>query len=173
MSDLQWCTSCDKAISPYSDSLYCSEECLRQDAISHHPMLGYEFPELQDFPRRTSLTPSMLTLSPALSSVSTMSSLAAQTPNLSPVPSAFNLDAFMCSSLSEDVLHLDPVHSNIDTNKSTRPVTPPQASIRAQCQQQQSSLLQQQQQQQQHQPLLHQQAAEPHPQPPFQRAFFI
>ncbi|KAI7898567.1 uncharacterized protein BX663DRAFT_409153, partial [Cokeromyces recurvatus] len=50
MCDTNWCTFCDNAISPYSDSLYCSEDCLRQDALMHHPMLGYDYAELQDFP---------------------------------------------------------------------------------------------------------------------------
>ncbi|KAI8329402.1 hypothetical protein BC941DRAFT_328680, partial [Chlamydoabsidia padenii] len=76
MSDLQWCTTCDKAIQAYSNSLYCSEECLRQDAINHHPMLGYDFADFKDFPRRRpSLSPSMISLSPALSTTSTMSSV--------------------------------------------------------------------------------------------------
>jgi hypothetical protein len=50
MCDTNWCTFCDNAISPYSDSLYCSEDCLRQDALMHHPMLGYDYAELQGFP---------------------------------------------------------------------------------------------------------------------------
>ncbi|KAI8097084.1 uncharacterized protein BX664DRAFT_325537 [Halteromyces radiatus] len=58
MSDLSWCPSCDNAISPFSDSLYCSEECLRDDAIRRHPLLGYNYPELSDFPRPLSKRPS-------------------------------------------------------------------------------------------------------------------
>lgn len=50
MCDTNWCTFCDNAISPYSDSLYCSEECLRQDALMHHPMLGYDYADLKGFP---------------------------------------------------------------------------------------------------------------------------
>ncbi|CAO3679415.1 unnamed protein product [Rhizopus stolonifer] len=50
MCDTNWCTFCDSAISPHSDSLYCSERCLRQDALLHHPLLGYDFSELQGFP---------------------------------------------------------------------------------------------------------------------------
>ncbi|RCI04699.1 hypothetical protein CU098_012920 [Rhizopus stolonifer] len=49
MSDLNWCTHCDNAISPSSDSLYCSEKCLRSDALNHHPSLGYKFPEFEHF----------------------------------------------------------------------------------------------------------------------------
>lgn len=72
MCDTNWCTFCDNAISPYSDSLYCSEDCLRQDALMHHPMLGYDYAELKGFPhhqhkeempslvRRKSSIPTML-----------------------------------------------------------------------------------------------------------------
>ncbi|KAI8145339.1 hypothetical protein BJV82DRAFT_666604 [Fennellomyces sp. T-0311] len=63
MSDLNWCTYCDTAISHYSDSLYCSEECLRADALRNHPLLGYDWQELVDFPRpqgkRAPLSPSV------------------------------------------------------------------------------------------------------------------
>ncbi|SAL98120.1 hypothetical protein [Absidia glauca] len=113
MSDLQWCTTCDKAIQAYSNSLYCSEECLRQDAINHHPMLGYDFAEFKDFPRRSSMSPSMVSLSPTLSTTSTMSSVS---PTLSPLPSTFALHRpqpttatsyVSSSSLSDDILHLD------------------------------------------------------------------
>ncbi|CAO3692719.1 unnamed protein product [Umbelopsis ramanniana] len=62
MSNLNWCTFCDNAINPFSNSLYCSEACLRGDALNHHPLLGYDFSELQDFPRRASTSQS-----PALS----------------------------------------------------------------------------------------------------------
>ncbi|KAI8138158.1 hypothetical protein BJV82DRAFT_631972 [Fennellomyces sp. T-0311] len=47
--DTHWCSYCDNAVSPYSDSLYCSDECLRQDALQHHPMLGYNFSEYRGF----------------------------------------------------------------------------------------------------------------------------
>ncbi|KAF7728486.1 hypothetical protein EC973_006039 [Apophysomyces ossiformis] len=73
MSDLNWCTYCDKSISPLSNSLYCSQECLRADALHHHPMLGYDYAEFKDFPRSP----------PALSPSSTSSS----SPSLSPIPS--------------------------------------------------------------------------------------
>ncbi|OAD69865.1 hypothetical protein PHYBLDRAFT_171887 [Phycomyces blakesleeanus NRRL 1555(-)] len=49
--DTNWCTYCDSAVSPFSDSLYCSEECLKKDALAHHPMLGYDFIDLRSFPR--------------------------------------------------------------------------------------------------------------------------
>ncbi|KAL1935097.1 hypothetical protein VTP01DRAFT_4237 [Rhizomucor pusillus] len=51
MSDLHWCTYCDNAISAFSDSLYCSEQCLRNDALRNHPLLGYDYHEFVDFPR--------------------------------------------------------------------------------------------------------------------------
>ncbi|KAG2224988.1 hypothetical protein INT45_000109 [Circinella minor] len=54
MSDLNWCTYCDNAIEGYSDSLYCSDECLRSDCLEHHPLLGYDYRELQNFPRPSS-----------------------------------------------------------------------------------------------------------------------
>ncbi|KAG2175587.1 hypothetical protein INT43_001234 [Umbelopsis isabellina] len=75
MCDTNWCTYCDKQISPFSSSLYCSEGCLRSDALEHHPMLGYQYPELQDFPHSTSSTSPSLTAT----SSSTVSS-----PTLSP-----------------------------------------------------------------------------------------
>ncbi|KAI8888349.1 hypothetical protein K501DRAFT_329926 [Backusella circina FSU 941] len=31
-------------------SLYCSEKCLRDDALYHHPLLGYKYPEFKNFP---------------------------------------------------------------------------------------------------------------------------
>ncbi|CAO3599298.1 unnamed protein product [Absidia cylindrospora] len=48
--DDHWCTNCDKAINAFSNSLYCSEECLRADALNHHPLLGYDYAELKNFP---------------------------------------------------------------------------------------------------------------------------
>ncbi|KAL7310824.1 hypothetical protein PS15m_010268 [Mucor circinelloides] len=51
MADLNWCTFCDNAVSPFSESLYCSEQCLRADALRNHPLLGYTYPEFTDFPR--------------------------------------------------------------------------------------------------------------------------
>ncbi|KAI8989371.1 hypothetical protein BDB01DRAFT_781543 [Pilobolus umbonatus] len=51
MSDLNWCTFCDNAISRYSDSLYCSESCLKSDALRNHPLLGYNYSEFINFPR--------------------------------------------------------------------------------------------------------------------------
>ncbi|KAI9321345.1 hypothetical protein BX666DRAFT_1901143 [Dichotomocladium elegans] len=54
MSDLNWCTYCDKSINSFSTSLYCSEECLRSDALNHHPLLGYDWHEYKDFPRSSS-----------------------------------------------------------------------------------------------------------------------
>ncbi|CDH57841.1 predicted protein [Lichtheimia corymbifera JMRC:FSU:9682] len=50
--DLNWCTYCDNAISPLSESLYCSEKCLRADALRKHPSRGYTWHEFDDFLRR-------------------------------------------------------------------------------------------------------------------------
>ncbi|KAI8075286.1 hypothetical protein BC940DRAFT_287926 [Gongronella butleri] len=61
--DDHWCTNCDKAISAYSNSLYCSEECLRADALNHHPLLGYDYAELKDFPRSSAASTPSSTLS--------------------------------------------------------------------------------------------------------------
>ncbi|CAO3629779.1 unnamed protein product [Mucor fragilis] len=87
MSDLNWCTYCDNAISSYSNSLYCSEDCLRSDALNHHPLLGYDYAELKDFPRSSA--------SPTLTASS--SSTASLSPLLSPTlsfkePPTFNLN---------------------------------------------------------------------------------
>ncbi|KAL0091375.1 hypothetical protein F4703DRAFT_1838856 [Phycomyces blakesleeanus] len=49
MCDLNWCPSCDKAISPDSKSLYCSMTCLQQDALNKNPLLGYDFSDFRDF----------------------------------------------------------------------------------------------------------------------------
>ncbi|KAI7854858.1 hypothetical protein BDC45DRAFT_439982 [Circinella umbellata] len=54
MSDLNWCTYCDNAIKGYSNSLYCSDECLRSDCLEHNPLLGYDYGELKNFPRPSS-----------------------------------------------------------------------------------------------------------------------
>ncbi|KAI8888724.1 hypothetical protein K501DRAFT_267534 [Backusella circina FSU 941] len=58
MTDLNWCTFCDNAIMN-SDSLYCSETCLREDARNHHPLNG--FAEFKDFPRSRKLNASIST----------------------------------------------------------------------------------------------------------------
>ncbi|KAI9312845.1 hypothetical protein BX666DRAFT_773316 [Dichotomocladium elegans] len=39
--DTNWCSFCDKAVSPYSNSLYCSDECFQKDALQSHPMLSF------------------------------------------------------------------------------------------------------------------------------------
>lgn len=55
----------------YKDSLYCSEQCLRTDALRNHPLLGYTYPEFTDFPRpRTDSTVSSASTSPALTASS-------------------------------------------------------------------------------------------------------
>ncbi|KAI7907013.1 uncharacterized protein BX663DRAFT_494506 [Cokeromyces recurvatus] len=51
MTDLNWCTYCDNAITENSDSLYCSEKCLRQDALQKDLSLGYKFLKCKQFPK--------------------------------------------------------------------------------------------------------------------------
>lgn len=72
MCDTNWCTFCDSAISPYSNSLYCSEDCLRQDALTHHPMLGYDFQELKSFPKQQERMPSYVRRKSSIPSLSTV-----------------------------------------------------------------------------------------------------
>ncbi|KAI7850019.1 hypothetical protein BDC45DRAFT_422093, partial [Circinella umbellata] len=63
MSDLNWCTYCDKAINHYSESLYCSRECLKCDALAKNPLLGYEWDDFIDFPRSSSSSSSSSSVS--------------------------------------------------------------------------------------------------------------
>ncbi|KAI7849753.1 hypothetical protein BDC45DRAFT_448221 [Circinella umbellata] len=43
--DTNWCTYCDIAINPHSNSLYCSSECLKKDTIFyHHKVSRFSFP---------------------------------------------------------------------------------------------------------------------------------
>ncbi|KAG2209107.1 hypothetical protein INT46_006271 [Mucor plumbeus] len=56
MSDLNWCTFCDNALSPFSKLLYCSDQCLKADALRNHPLLGYKYPECTNFFARRSST---------------------------------------------------------------------------------------------------------------------
>ncbi|KAG0735735.1 hypothetical protein G6F57_004427 [Rhizopus arrhizus] len=103
MCDTNWCTFCDNAISPYSDSLYCSEECLRQDALLHHPMLGYDYADLRGFPhvgttdicsKRKSSTQSLTSSSTYFNQLHKPSTPSFSSPSLS-------------SSLSSDSSHED------------------------------------------------------------------
>ncbi|KAI8144685.1 hypothetical protein BJV82DRAFT_605863 [Fennellomyces sp. T-0311] len=73
MSDLNWCTYCDNAIEGHSNSLYCSDECLRSDALNHHPLLGYDYADLRDFPRRRPSSPCAALSSDDSSSISLLS----------------------------------------------------------------------------------------------------
>ncbi|KAI7869577.1 hypothetical protein BDF14DRAFT_1782805 [Spinellus fusiger] len=103
MSNLNWCTYCDNAVSAFSNSLYCSEACLRADALHHHPLLGYDYAELKDFPRSSHLS----TSSSSLSSVTL--------PRLSPVLS-FTLPSSQqkplgYTYLSPPSLHITPQNS--------------------------------------------------------------
>ncbi|CAO3700595.1 unnamed protein product [Rhizopus stolonifer] len=94
MADLNWCTFCDKAVSPFSESLYCSEQCLRADALRNHPLLGYTYPEFTDFPRPKPAPRQIpyaysIYSSPSNSPALTASSSQAESINLS--PPKFNL----------------------------------------------------------------------------------
>ncbi|KAL1925922.1 hypothetical protein VTP01DRAFT_7200 [Rhizomucor pusillus] len=92
MCDMNWCTFCDNAVSAYSNSLYCSEECLRADALNHHPLLGYDYAELRDFPRPSSpaltYTSSSSSSSPTLSSTTPSSALSPALSSASSSPSS-------------------------------------------------------------------------------------
>ncbi|KAG2177023.1 hypothetical protein INT43_007677 [Umbelopsis isabellina] len=55
MCDLNWCPVCDNAISPHSNSLYCSQKCLQKDALQNHPYFGYQYPDLLPFKPRKSI----------------------------------------------------------------------------------------------------------------------
>ncbi|KAI9499187.1 hypothetical protein BDB00DRAFT_948920 [Zychaea mexicana] len=86
MSDLNWCTYCDNAIDGHSDSLYCSDECLRADALNHHPLLGYDYAELKNFPRPSSPTSS----SSSSCTLSSTTPSAATTPTMSSPSSSYS-----------------------------------------------------------------------------------
>ncbi|KAI8098408.1 uncharacterized protein B0P05DRAFT_521813 [Gilbertella persicaria] len=88
MSNLNWCTYCDNAINSFSNSLYCSEECLRSDALNHHPLLGYDYAELKDFPRSS---PVLSATTSSSSSTRSLSPLMSPTPSFKE-PSNFNLN---------------------------------------------------------------------------------
>ncbi|CDS08587.1 hypothetical protein LRAMOSA09948 [Lichtheimia ramosa] len=81
MSDLSWCPVCDKAINAFSDSLYCSEQCLRADALRNHPLLGYNYEEFVDFPRPSCASKRNNTLSMSSSISSSSSSLSSTNNN--------------------------------------------------------------------------------------------
>ncbi|EIE91047.1 hypothetical protein G6F55_006419 [Rhizopus delemar] len=85
MTDLNWCTFCDKAVNPFSESLYCSDQCLRADALRNHPLLGYTYPEFINFPRPKSTKQSSTAhSSPSTSPSLTASSLSSRSIQFSP-----------------------------------------------------------------------------------------
>ncbi|ORZ11966.1 hypothetical protein BCR42DRAFT_420971 [Absidia repens] len=134
MSDLFWCTHCDSAISQSSKSLYCSEQCLRADALKNHPLLGYTYPEFVDFPRpyskRTTYSPeSLLSTTTSSSSASNKDSAASihTVPTLStchsscqssPTLSALNFTGTTIPS-PPPLLHLPPTLSTTATTTTT------------------------------------------------------
>ncbi|KAI7882888.1 hypothetical protein K492DRAFT_160128 [Lichtheimia hyalospora FSU 10163] len=96
---IEWCnnscTYCDKALGAFNDSLYCSEECLRNDALNHHPLLGYDYAELKNFPRNASTSfvlqrRSSSSLSSSISSVASSSSSPMTTPPNMAINSLFD-----------------------------------------------------------------------------------
>ncbi|ORZ18443.1 hypothetical protein BCR42DRAFT_410849 [Absidia repens] len=112
--DDHWCTNCDKAISAFSNSLYCSEECLRADALNHHPLLGYTYNDLKDFPRS----------SPTLSSSSSSPS---QSPILSfalPSPQTSPNHHTKSSTMIPWHHKLSPPHFELEPNLVTPPPSP-------------------------------------------------
>lgn len=88
MCDTNWCTFCDSAISPFSDSLYCSDECLKQDALMHHPMLGYDYSDLNGFPHtqqhqpQQQKLPAFVNRKPSIPTIENSASI--KVPSLSP-----------------------------------------------------------------------------------------
>ncbi|KAI9250019.1 hypothetical protein BY458DRAFT_559776 [Sporodiniella umbellata] len=112
MADLNWCTFCDKAVSPFSESLYCSEQCLRADALRNHPLLGYTYPEFTDFPRpKSSPKPyssaSSIYSSPSSSPALTASSSQAESVNFSP-PKFDLTSSFAPKKSAEKQPHINP-----------------------------------------------------------------
>ncbi|KAG2175756.1 hypothetical protein INT44_000234 [Umbelopsis vinacea] len=79
MSDLNWCPVCDQKIFS-GNALYCSQACLRDDALRRNPLLGYDFSELQDFPR-----PYNNKQRRSFSSTSSATSSLVSSPNVSPI----------------------------------------------------------------------------------------
>ncbi|ORX57399.1 hypothetical protein DM01DRAFT_1334024 [Hesseltinella vesiculosa] len=111
MSDLAWCTHCDKAISQFlQESLYCSEQCLRNDALKNHPLLGYTYPEFVDFPRpHGKHTPTTtLPASVAMTTTSSRSSVCSTVPTLSTSHSTEPVSPTLSSTSTDtDVDQLD------------------------------------------------------------------
>ncbi|KAI8576966.1 hypothetical protein K450DRAFT_254457 [Umbelopsis ramanniana AG] len=81
MSDLNWCPVCDQKIFS-GNALYCSQACLRDDALRRNPLLGYDFSELQDFPRPYSNKQASRR---SFSSTSSATSSLVSSPNVSPI----------------------------------------------------------------------------------------
>ncbi|KAL0074928.1 hypothetical protein J3Q64DRAFT_1776698 [Phycomyces blakesleeanus] len=100
MSNLNWCTFCDNAVSAFSNSLYCSEDCLRSDALNRHPLLGYDYAELKDFPRSSS--PTLSCTSPRSHSLQSPQRSRSQSSSVqsTPISSPVILSTSSCSSVS-------------------------------------------------------------------------
>ncbi|KAI9301970.1 hypothetical protein BJ944DRAFT_270658 [Cunninghamella echinulata] len=124
--DDHWCTNCDKAISAFSNSLYCSEECLRADALNHHPLLGYDYAELKDFPRSSPTLTSTSFMYSSSSNSSCSSSI--YSPSQSPIPT-FTLPSPKQSPKSSTLWHhpnkLSPPVFELEPKLDTPPSSPP------------------------------------------------
>ncbi|RUS26427.1 hypothetical protein BC938DRAFT_470784 [Jimgerdemannia flammicorona] len=116
MADTNWCTFCDKSISPFSNSLYCSDECMNCDT-THHPILGYSYEALQDFPRSTSSSAPSTTSS---TSTSPTLSYAVVSPTFLPYMGTTNVNKVSPPSFSLGQSAHRSSH-NIYTKPSTRP----------------------------------------------------
>ncbi|KAI9251362.1 hypothetical protein BDA99DRAFT_541353 [Phascolomyces articulosus] len=113
MADLNWCTFCDNAISAYSDSLYCGEQCLRADALNRNPLLGYNYQEFVDFPRPyPSSQQQHHQKRPSCTS-------SASSPSLSPTLTATTMSTSSCaSSLRSSTVEL-PTPPKLDLNRTS------------------------------------------------------
>ncbi|KAL7330733.1 hypothetical protein PS15p_205635 [Mucor circinelloides] len=119
MCDTNWCTFCDNAISSYSDSLYCSEDCLRQDALMHHPMLGYDYADLEGFPHNTQM-PSLVRRKssiPTLTANNTTSSSNSNSNDFIQLQKIPSLSPSLSSSISS-YSSVHPSDTSADLNKS-------------------------------------------------------
>ncbi|KAI8881420.1 hypothetical protein K501DRAFT_253306 [Backusella circina FSU 941] len=124
--DLNWCTFCDNAVNPFSESLYCSEQCLRADALRNHPLLGYTYPEFTDFPRPKPLNNSnssiQLLSSPSSPKLSYSNSSSVST---SPALTATSSRNSTCSSIQLSPPKFDLLSSRPQCNDSNNKTSEP------------------------------------------------
>ncbi|KAI8985429.1 hypothetical protein BDB01DRAFT_850007 [Pilobolus umbonatus] len=108
MTDLNWCTSCDNAVNPYSESLYCSEQCLREDALRNHPLLGYTYPEFTDFPRPKQTPPTSYSACSSVPHSPALTATSSQTGSMPHTPPKFDL---MMGWFSDNKVNDTPEHT--------------------------------------------------------------